>query len=66
MAIAKKCDICGVYYDSYNEHYNKEKTNGFMFLNIDIHGKYYAGNPTDCCPKCMEAIRNYIKSLDRK
>ena len=35
MAIAKKCDICGKYYELYNVARNASKPNGFMVVNID-------------------------------
>ena len=63
MAIVKKCDICGDTYDVYNEPKNPERTNGFMFVNIDIQGKYYANKPIDCCQTCMDHIRECIADL---
>lgn len=63
MALAKKCDICGTFYDLYNHKNNKDKLNGFMFLNIDESGRYFSHNPVDCCPTCMESIQRYINSL---
>lgn len=61
MAGAKKCDLCGVLYESYNVENNSIKTNGIMFTNIDIYSKYFTHSPYDCCPKCMESIKNHIK-----
>ena len=63
MAIAKKCDICGKMYDSYNMRADKKNTNGIMFLNIDNCQKYYTGDVMDCCPNCMAAIRLNIDIL---
>ena len=34
MATARKCDRCGLYYDSYNDKNNAEKINGIMLINI--------------------------------
>ena len=36
MALARKCDVCGRFYESYNEKKNSENPNGFMFLSIDV------------------------------
>lgn len=66
MAVAKKCDICGKLYEPYNERHEVKKPNGFMFLNIDTNGKYYSNNTIDCCPECMESIKDYIKSLRKE
>lgn len=63
MASAKKCDICGKYYERYHESNNKEKVNGFMFLNIDTYQKYYSHTATDCCPECMTAVKVFIDTL---
>lgn len=63
MAIAKKCDICGKLYEVYNTKNDEENTNGFMFLNLDCERDYYTHEPIDCCPECMESIRNCIDRL---
>lgn len=63
MAIVKKCDICGVLYEPYNESCNPKNTNGIMFLNIDTQEKYFGHKLYDCCPSCMESIRNLIELL---
>ena len=65
MAIAKKCDICGDFYEEYNYKQAYDKPNGFMYLNIDARMKYYSGKVTDCCPVCMESIMNHVKSLKK-
>lgn len=60
---AKKCDMCEAYYDEYNTRNSVSKPNGFMFLNIDSNTRYFTHKATDCCPTCMDKIRNYIASL---
>ena len=62
MAVAKKCDICGAYYDPYNWK-EFDPPNGFMYLNIDNEGDYEKGEPYDCCPNCMDRIENFIKDI---
>lgn len=63
MSTAKKCDICGTLYESYNIKHDKKNTNGIMFLNIDDQQKYFPNDMIDCCQKCMEAIRLNIDIL---
>lgn len=63
MSIAKKCDICGKLYEVYNEEKNEENTNGLMFLNLDCKRDYYSHEPIDCCPECMESIREHVNWL---
>lgn len=63
MAIAKKCDICGKLYELYNIKNDGNKTNGLMFLNLDANRKYYGHESIDCCPECMNSIRNHVDAL---
>lgn len=65
MAAAKECDIYGKLYKEYNIANNENKPNGFMFLNIDNNGQYYAHKAIDCCPECMESIRNFVNKLKK-
>ena len=66
MAVAKKCDICGAFYETYNESKDERKPNGFMTLNIDSKQHYWSHEAVDCCPKCMESILNNIEYLKNK
>ena len=70
MAAARKCDICGKFYEPYNNMYidyscrkNPDHTNGFTLLNIVNDGDFATTNIQDCCPECMESIKRYIESL---
>lgn len=63
MAFAKKCDICGKLYEEYNTTKNDRNTNGFMFINIDYKREYWVNKAIDCCPDCMQSIRNHIDLL---
>ena len=66
MAIAKKCDFCGSLYEQYNIRNDSSKTNGISLLNIDAQQKYFIHGPYDCCPNCMESIKNHIESLKKE
>lgn len=63
MASAKKCDICGKLYEVYNDRKDADKVNGLRFLNIDANSKYWSHDMIDCCPECMQSIKNHIESL---
>lgn len=63
MALAKKCDICGRFYETYNSKNNQLKPSGIMFVNVCVDDTFYSGDVTDCCPKCMAAIMNAVDSL---
>lgn len=63
MALAKKCDICGKLYETYNSKDNQLKPSGIMFVNVCADNTYYSGNVTDCCPECMNTITDAINGL---
>lgn len=63
MAIAKKCDICGSFYENYNMKDSEKKPNGFILVNLDDERKYFAHNAKDCCPNCMTSILAHIETL---
>ena len=63
MAFAKKCDICGKLHELYNVKHDKDKTNGLVFVNIDSKRSYFTNDVLDCCPECMQSIRNHVESL---
>lgn len=64
MALAKKCDRCGVLYEPYNG------VNGISFECISAYGDVDKTEKTiDLCPECMTKIRsifNGIKFAERK
>lgn len=66
MALARKCDICGKFYERYNERPDPKNTNAIMFVNITANGNYCDNSTADCCPECMSFIRAHIESLKKK
>lgn len=63
MALAKKCDTCGRFFE-FDRYSNKH--NGFMYVRFNNIGTLYDDNvPYDCCPECMEKIQNFIKGLKK-
>lgn len=65
MGFMKKCDICGKAYEPYNITRRASDPNGFSFLNIPnyVSTSAYIRDITDCCPKHMKQIKNFINSL---
>lgn len=63
MALAKKCDICGKFYETYNSKNNPNKPSGIMLVNVCANNEYYAGDVLDCCPKCMATIMGALNGL---
>ena len=65
MAIARKCDRCDAFYDTYNDEYNGnsnvgiEKSNGIAFT--FRHNKTYdICKHVDLCPDCKDELVNWI------
>lgn len=68
MALAKKCDICGKFYEPYSVKEDKEP-NGVAFIHVnDRNGDWWAAGrgKLDCCPECMESILIHIMRLKDK
>lgn len=64
MANAKKCDICGALYESYNETGGEKNPNGFRFVTSYLTDASWCGHEImDCCPNCMESIKTHIETL---
>ena len=65
MANAKKCDICGAYFDICEMKTSKVADYSFMntitISQRDNKGnRIYTINPLDCCPKCMEKVLDIL------
>ena len=65
MALAKKCDICGKLYETYNFRKNQNEPSGIMLVNVCTDDKYHPGDVIDCCPECMDKIMETIESLKK-
>lgn len=67
MALAKKCDICGDYYDPYEVEMDGKKLNGFTWTWADVLEANEFLCPMDeaidCCPECMRKIQHFVKTL---
>lgn len=61
MAIARKCDRCGLYYKEYNYENNAKKINGIKFVNIHSLNRYYSHGPYDLCPACSDELMKWFK-----
>ena len=68
MAVAKKCDRCGKFYEYYagrnTEFKNSEKTNAILFLDYDTKGGYWVNKSYDLCIDCMRKLIKFIKNDD--
>lgn len=63
MANAKKCDICGKFYDFYiTNHTDPRHINGVGFFEIDRKSAS-AREILDSCPECLYKILEFIESL---
>ena len=65
MAVAKKCDRSGNFYEYYagnTEFKNSEKSNAILFLDYDTKGGYWVNKSYDLCPDCMRKLEAFIKN----
>lgn len=60
MALARKCDLCGAYYDFYNVH---SDPNCFTFVNVNDDNEHLDLEYFDLCPNCLEELTNKVKKL---
>ena len=65
MANAKKCDVCGRYYDLYNveKRMKGEEPNSIILARTDREGIMHSIYKFELCPDCLSAIRNYMDML---
>lgn len=63
MAIARKCDICGRYYDPYNNTGCLRKSNGVTFISVTNSEEVSTNERYDCCPECIEKVSSFIETM---
>jgi hypothetical protein len=63
MALAKKCDICGGFYEAYNCNDDPDNPSGIMLVNVCKDDTYFSNDVIDCCPGCMKVICDTIDNL---
>lgn len=58
MAIAKKCDRCGKFYETYGDDF---KANAVIltYLSKNEHFRHDI-NTLDLCPECLDGINKYL------
>ena len=63
MSRALKCDICGCFYEPYNQYSSANGPNSIRYFREDDNGdRYIHGGYMDCCPECMDAIVEFVNS----
>lgn len=60
MAVARKCDICGVLYEFYVDD-NDDTFNTISLTDTSEYGNVLYSKDLDVCPSCMEAINELFK-----
>lgn len=61
MAIAKKCDRCGKFYEVYNKKEDNININKIMSFNIYCNTNYFNNVPIDLCPECKDSFNSWFK-----
>lgn len=62
MAIAKKCDRCGKFHDTYNSEEDSKKINSIIPANANYKNQYYSHKIINLCPDCMYEFKNWLKN----
>lgn len=60
MAIAKKCDRCGKFHDTYNSEEDSKKINSIIPANANYKNQYYSHKIINLCPNCMYEFKNWL------
>ena len=66
MAIARKCDICGILYEIYTQEIENDVVNTIRFAYRNAYGNIENCSAIDCCPTCLESIKQHIEYLSKK
>ena len=61
---AKKCDVCGAFYEPYNNGRNDNEPNCLRLLKDDENCGLYTLVTYDCCPDCMNKIMVFLGEKD--
>lgn len=60
MALAKKCDRCGIFYDIYPKS-GSTSFNSIKLVSTDSRGNERIGSiMMDLCPECMGKLKDYL------
>ena len=68
MALAKKCDRCGKFYDHYPKG-NKTQSNAIRKIQKDAAGgteEVCTNWVIDLCPDCMDSFEDWLKNIEPK
>ena len=69
MSLARKCDICGKFYEFYGdgEGPGKREPNTLIlkFAGPPLSGKSATVSENDCCPECMREIERVLYNLGK-
>lgn len=58
MALAKKCDSCGEFYDFTN---NEQEANGISFVFFNAQGQLsHTLDRDELCPTCLQKVRDVL------
>ena len=65
MADAKKCDRCGIYYETYEMDIEGKKiANGLVKVNIVCKDIRFEQDAIDLCQECMDKFEKWMKDTN--
>ena len=61
MALAKKCDRCGIYYEQQNISFKRQSINVIMLVDRKANIESHFGRVNmHLCPKCLNSLVDWL------
>lgn len=66
MALGRKCDRCGNFYNPNISRTNKGEFNAVKLINRDLTNDFYSIRIYDLCPDCCDSFIKWLNNENQK
>lgn len=66
MALARKCDRCGGFYNPEIRKANRGEFNAVKLINRDLTNDFYSIRVYDLCPDCRDSFIEWLDDNNQK
>ena len=66
MALARKCDRCGNFYNPYISRTIKGDFNALKLINCYLTNDFYSNRIYDLCPDCLDSFIKWLNNENQK